>query len=207
MKQKMTRKKMARKNRPSQKEYFSKIQDEVDTQKKEAEEKLPAIARDSGGSIDKLPVKTKAFTKWLADHQSSNPFIGKHVTAAPEFNVEQKDIKEAEEVEATPEMLKSFENSEFNPDADDGLQEEDLGKAPKVHNNSDKKFIDITITENATKRLSGKTDDEIKEYAINTMRSYHEDENYETQIEMNSVIEHAKILLLESEPKKKKYLR
>lgn len=198
---------MARKKRPSQKELFSKIQKEVDGQKKEAEENLPAIARDSGGSIDKLPVKTKAFSKWLTDHQSTNPFIGKHVTAAPEFNVEQKDIEEVEEIEATPEMLKGFENLTFNPEDDGGLQEEDLGEAPKVNNDSDKKFIDITITENSTKRLSDKSNEEIKEYALNTMRSYHNNEDYETKIEMNSVIENTKVLLLESTPKKKKYLR
>jgi len=197
---------MARKIRESRKEQFAKIQEEVDVQKKEAEAQLPAITRDSGGSIDKLPTKTKAFNKWLTAHQDANPFIGKHVTSAPEFNVEQHEI-ENEEVDATPEMLKSMEDSEYNPDATGGLQEEDLGEAPKIDKGSDKKFMDITITENATRRLIGKSNEEIQDYAINTMKSYHEDSDYAPEIELDSVIENAKILILEAGPQKKKYLR
>jgi hypothetical protein len=197
---------MARKQRPSRKEQFDKIRESVDKQRQEAEDKLPAIAKDSGGSIDKLPVKTKAFNKWLTEHQDANPFIGKHVTSAPEYNVSQNEL-EQEEVEATPELLKSFETTAFNPESDDGLVEEDLGEAPKVNNESDKKFIDITITENATRRLSDKTNEEIQEHAINSMRSYHDDSEYTPEVNLEPIIEHAKVLLLESGNTKKKYLR
>lgn len=197
---------MARKRRESQKENFVKIKEEVERQKAEAEAKLPSIARDSGGSIDKLPVKTKAFQNWLASQQEMNPFIGKHVTAAPEFNVEQKKLDEQVE-DVNPETLNQFDDSEYNPNAEGGLQEEDLGESPKLNTGAEKKFIDITITENATRRLSERTNEEIQEYAVNTMRSYHDDPNYEPEIELNSVIENAKILLLESGQKQKKFLR
>lgn len=196
---------MARKMRKSQKENFAKIKEVVDTQKSEFEAKLPAIARDSGGSLDKLPVKTKAFQQWLTEHQYSNPFIGKHVTSAPEYGTKQKDL-ESEVVEVTPELLKSMEYAEFDSTSDDGLKEEDLGEAPKVNDDVDKKFIDITITENATRRLSERTNEEIEEHAINTMRSYHDNPDYETRIELNSVIDNAKSILLESGLKNKKYL-
>lgn len=191
--------------RESRREQFAKIQEVVDKQKDDIEAKLPAITRDSGGSLDKLPVKTKAFQKWLTEHQEANPFIGKHVTSAPEYNTEQKELG-SEEVEATPELLNSIQDSEFNPSADGGLQEEDLGVAPKVTNDSDKKFMDITITENATRRLSGRSNEEIREHATNTMRSYHNNPEYKSEIELNTVIENTKIILLTSGEKVKKYL-
>lgn len=197
---------MARKKRPSRKEQFTKIRESVDKQRQEAEEKLPAIVKDSGGSIDKLPVKTKAFSKWLSEHQDANPFIGKHVTSASEYNVSQTELDKVE-VEATPELLKSLENTKFNPESNDGLTEEYLGEAPKVHNDSDKKFIDITLIENATRRLSGKPNEEIKEHAINSMRSYHDNSDYTPEVNLEPIIEHTKVLLLEKGNINKKYLR
>lgn len=197
---------MARKKRASQKEKFLKIQAEVEKQKEEAENNLPSITRESGGSIDKLPVQTKAFNNWLTEHQNINPFIGKHVTSAPEYNTEQKEL-DSEEFEATDDMLKGFEYTTYDPNDESGLQEEDLSNAPKVERDSHTKFIDINIIENETRLLAGKPNEEIESHVINKMKSYHDDENYQTEIEVNRIIEHTKTLMIGSDYKKPKYLK
>lgn len=202
----MMRKMMARKKRPSQKEKFIKAHTEIEKQKEDAEKNLPSITRDSGGSIDKLPVQTKAFNNWLTEHQNINPFIGKHVTSAPEFNTEQKEL-DSEEIEATDEMIKDFQDSEYNPNAEGGLQEEDLSNAPKVDRDSHTKFIDINIIENETRLLPGKTTEEIESHVIEKMKSYHDDENYESDIKIEEVIEHTKTLMIGSDYKKPKFLK
>jgi len=197
---------MARKKRASQKEKFLKIQDEVKKQKDESQKNLPSITRDSGGSIDKLPVQTKAFNNWLTEHQNINPFIGKHVTSAPEYNTDQREL-DSEEVEATDDMLKGFDSTAYNPNDKDGLHEEDLSNAPKINRESHTKFIDINIIENETRLLTSKTNEEIESLVIDKMKSYHDDENYETEIEINKIIEHTKILMIGSDYKKTKYLK
>ncbi len=188
-----------RRKRASRKEELLQIKKDIEEQKNELDSKLPSIIRDTGGSIDKLPVKSKEFNKWLTSHQELNPFIGKHVTSAPEFNVNSKDMGHKLE-DIDDEGLKSIRN-EYN-----NITEEDLGESHKSNDDFDKKFIDINIIEKATRILSHKSIDDIKTLANDMMVIHHGQDDYKTEIEMDSVIENAKVLSLTSNKKNNKFL-
>ena len=182
-----------RKGNFSKRDEYQKLKETVI--KQESEERVAnMVVYESGGSIDNLPVNTPEFHNWLELHRNKNPFIGKHVTAAAEYNVQQTDLTNSVEIpdEVNAELFDKI-NKEI-PVYD--LDEEELGVAPKVDKGQDKLFIDMLLIENSAKRLSGKTSDEIKEHAISMMRSYHDDTNYNSGLDVDAVVEQSKVLAI-----------
>lgn len=163
------------------------------------------IGYEAGGSINNLPVNTPEFKNWLELHRERNPFIGKHVTAAPEYNVEQMDLGTSsdEDNKANEELLQKINDNviAFN------IDEEEVGVAPKVDEGKDKMFIDMLLVENAAKRLVNKSTEEIQEHAVSMMRSYHNDPNYNTGLDLGAVVEQSKVLAIANKTNDKKYLR
>jgi hypothetical protein len=193
-----------RKKTVSKREEYQKLKETVAKQEQEVQS-ANMIVYEAGGSINNLPVNTPAFNKWLDVHREKNPFIGKHVTAATEYNVEQMDlgaITDKEGVE-NEEMLEKIKNDvpAFS------LDEEELGEAPKVDQGQDKLFIDMLLVENSAKRLVNKSTDEIKEHAVSMMRSYHSDPNYNTGLDLEAVVEQSKVLAIANKTNDKKLLR
>ena len=193
-----------RKQTVSKREEYQKLKEVVAKQELEVQS-ANMVVYESGGSINNLPVDTPAFHKWLDTHRDRNPFIGKHVTAAPEHNVEQMDLGAITEKDGleTQEMLDKIKNDipAFN------LDEDELGQAPKADQGQDKLFIDILLVENSAKRLINKSSEEIKEHAVNMMRSYHSDPNYNTGLDLEAVVEQSKVLAIANKTNDKKLLR
>ena len=171
---------------------------------------MPDIVQSTGGSINNLPVKTKEFDSWLAIHQSNNPFIGKHVTSAPEYNVSQTDLGSS--ISDKPNEKDSnailFEKIKANiPAFDVEVDIENICEAPKLNQNQDKKFIDMLLVESSAKKLASKSNEEIKDYSIQLMKSYHDDSNYNTSIDLDMVVEQSKVLAIESKKDEKKLIK
>jgi len=154
----------------------------------------------AGGSINNLPVKSKAFNTWLDAHRSNNPFIGKHVTAAPEEYTEEVRINDDETL--TPEETVMFLNNEdigmqgFDPNSNFGGEAEELGEALIGDDKHDSRFIDITIAESITIKLIGRPVEEIEKDATKAIQSYHGDAHYETQIDVSKIVETSSICLI-----------
>lgn len=155
----------------------------------------------AGGSINNLPVKSKAFNTWLDAHRSNNPFIGKHVTAAPEEYTEEVRLDDDETL--SPEEAEAFLNNEniglqeFDPNSKFGAEAEELGEALIGDDKHDARFIDITIAENITNKLLGQPIDEIEKEANKAMQSYHGDVHYTTEIDVSKIIETSTVRLIE----------
>lgn len=171
---------------------------------------MPDIVQSTGGSINNLPVKTKEFDSWLAIHQNKNPFIGKHVTSAPEYNVSQTDLGSAvadkpNEKDSNAILFEKIKNHipAFNVEIDI----ENICEAPKLNQNQDKKFIDMLLVESSAKKLVSKSNEEIKDYSIQLMKSYHDDSNYNTSIDLDMVVEQSKVLAIESKKDEKKLIK
>ena len=208
---------MARKKVISKKDSYQKIKEAVSKQNKQITDSITgtALAERAGGSINNLPVKTKEFKGWLEAHQSTNPFIGKHVTAAPEYFTEEKKISE-DIVDANDCNLNingvnvnplSDNNVKFDPSDDSGPKVEDLGGALKGDDKHDKKFIDISIIENTTKRLLTSESSDIIDEAKNALKSYHSDPQYDTEMNIEKIIEEHKVMLLTNQNNDKKLLK
>ena len=175
-------------------EDFSKLKNVVDVDSKKAQEALPPIVKDTGGSIGNLPIKTEAFKKWLGEvRENINPLIGKsYLTAAPEYSSEDKMVGET----------KVLDISELGKLAKENYEEE-LPESPKDNSDTEEKFIDINIIENAVREALGKSEDEIENLAMKKMREYHEDKKYETSLDIGKVIFNYKQNLIAREESRK----
>jgi hypothetical protein len=157
----------------------------------------------AGGSINNLPVKSKAFNTWLDAHRSNNPFIGKHVTAAPEEYTEEVRLNDDETL--SPEETEAFLNNDdiglqtFDPNSKFGGEAEELGEALIGDDKHDVRFIDITIAENITNKLLGRPIEEIEKEATKAMQSYYGDAHYTTDIDVSKIIETSTVRLIEQQ--------
>jgi hypothetical protein len=198
------------------KEDIEKIKAVLDKQNKDAEEALPPITRDTGGSIGNLPIKTKAFKNWLDNiRENINPLIGKkYLTAAPEFSTGDKLMDDMEVSDLSGSMddaltnqakdfngddLESFyifnDNNDTDPDAPPQV-------APKDDMGSEEKFIDINIIENAVREafadIDGAFDEEVvQNKAEDKLKDYHEDKEYTTKVNLPNIISNYKQNLIE----------
>ena len=84
---------------------------------------------------------------------------------------------------------------------------ENICEAPKLNQNQDKKFIDMLLVESSAKKLVSKSNEEIKDYSIQLMKSYHDDSNYNTSIDLDMVVEQSKVLAIESKKDEKKLIK
>lgn len=200
---------MPRKIIISKKNTYETIQNVLKKERGEDNITTTALVERAGGSISNLPVQTEEFKQWLQTHQSTNPFIGKHVSAAPEYFVEEKKLNE--EVvninQVDPSVLNApSSNDAYNPDADTSEMVDETREALK-NDTHDKKFIDIAIIENVTKLMLTAPLDKIKEHAEEAMRVYHKKDDYATEIVMDDVIENSKVLFIEQQVSKPKLLQ
>ena len=187
---------------------YANVRLETNRLASELKESMPDIVQDSGGSINNLPVKTPEFQQWLQLHRDANPFIGRHVTSAPEYNVSQTDLGLSETKESENEHAELLHKIE-NYISITGLEESliDGTEAPKANANQDKKFIDILLVESAAKRLLTQGNDEIKEHSISLMRSYHNQSDYTTEIDLDMIVERSKLIAIESKKVEKKSIK
>ena len=177
------------------------------------ENTLPLVATTTGGSISNLPVNTPYFNKWLSDWQSHNPFIGKHVEAAPEYCTKTKmiandvlDANSEEYVNAMNALTDDGGEYDATGEAKFGLGEEDVIESDDP-NDPVVKFMDQAILENTIKMLPGATDDDIIRIATQKIVESH-NEGYETAINFTPIIEHVKtVMLIESDKKQEKRLK
>lgn len=194
----MTRKKVINKR-----EAFATINKEIEHERQTIQSDIDSfdIVEHAGGSINNLIVKTPEFGTWLAAHRANNPFIGKHVTAAPEEYTEEIKLNDDEVLDeaATQEFLTQANKGieDFDPNSTFGGKVEDHGEALKGDGNHDKKFIDLSIIENITKNYLALPEAEIEIEANRAIQAYHGDNSYETSINVSNIIEESKILFIE----------
>jgi hypothetical protein len=194
---------MARKKVIKKGEAFASINKEIEIERQSVQTDVDKfdIVEHAGGSINNLPVKTKEFGSWLDAHRANNPFIGKHVTAAPEEYTEEVKLNDDEVLDeaAASEFMNqaNLGAADFNPNSSYGDEVEDYGEALKGDNEHDKKFIDLSIIENMTKRYLSLPESKIVDEANRAMKAYHGDNSYETSINISNIIEESKVLFIE----------
>lgn len=199
---------MPRKIVISKKDRYNDIQNVLKQERGEENITTTALVERAGGSISNLPVQTKEFKQWLQTHQAVNPFIGKHVEAAPEYFVEEKKLNEEvlNITQVDPSVLNTPTSTDaYNPDLDNSELVDDSMEALK-NNDHDKKFIDIAIIENVTKLMLTSSSEQIKTHAEEALRVYHKDDAYATKISMDNIIENSKILFIEQQKESTKLL-
>ena len=71
--------------------------------------------------------------------------------------------------------------------------------------NAQQKMIDHCIVSNVTKKMIGRSTEDIKDIAKNELENYHGDSEYESEINIDHSIEYTQqtLLLTQSEPNKK----
>lgn len=203
---------MARKKVIPKRDIIEKVRQDI--AKEQESHEAPAtldLVKHAGGSINNLPVKTEEFKQWLDDHQKINPFIGKHAHYSQEDSAEEVQLDDREELtgKKAAKCLRLAEegSKEFDPNSSFGEKAKSLGAALKGDDNHDKKFIDITIAENMTHKLLNRPEEEIVEEAKKAMKIYHDDDKYETPINVSRIVEESKILFIEENLSSKKLLK
>lgn len=162
------------------------------------------IVQHAGGSINNLTVKTKEFNTWLDAHRVNNPFIGKHVTYAPEEYT--SEIRLNDDTVLDDESLRIFTEADslgmekFDPNSTFGLQVEEVGDSLKGDNTHESKFIDLSIVENVTKKYLLLSDSDIELESIRIMKQYHSDDAYVSDIDIDSITKETKLTLIEYKP-------
>jgi len=187
------------------KDKVNKIREHIQSDNSTSAPKdLPDIIKKAGGSIAEVKHnRSFALKNWLLAKQESNPLIGKHITSAPEYSTDHVVLDQKVD-ELTPDIQNQINEgaAPYNPD-NDTTEVEDLGEAPKADHGKDKKFIDINIIENTTRRLIGKPDSAIETDCKIQMKAYHDDNQYKSGIDVSSRISNYKeILKIEAEQKK-----
>lgn len=179
------------------------INKKIEAERQSSQDEIDSfdIVKHAGGSINNLPVKTKEFGSWLAAHQSTNPFIGKHVTSAPEEYTEAIKLNDDEVLDEadTQEFINqsTLGAAEFDPNSSFGDEADDYKKAFKGDDTHDNKFIDLNIIENMTKKYLSLSGSMIEDKANIAMQTYHDDKFYETPINVSNIIKESKILFIE----------
>jgi len=186
------------------------IKNTVIEERKKEIDVLPPMVRDTGGSIGALDGnKSLYFKKWLVNLQErKNPLIGKkYITAAEEYNTESKLIGEAS-VEDLSDAMKTIldkgaekynkDSSNISDDGNTGSLNENnnTGSLKNSVDECERNFIDITIVENLTKELQGQIDEDIEKESRARLKEYHQNNNYEPEIDIPSVIENFKFVLI-----------
>lgn len=218
---------MPREKRP--REEVKKLKESVVEKHKKESASLPPIVRDTGGSIAALNGnKSLFFKKWVRDLQTrKNPLIGKdYIMAAEEYNTEAKMVGDPEIEELSPEMdstlkkgAEEYKSNIVEPNKDavaDFLKDKEaVGEETsdielesfKEHGDeAECNFIDISIVENLTKELQDQIDEDIEKEAREKLKEYHQDDDYEPEIDIPSVIENYKFLLIAQNSPDKKLL-
>jgi len=204
-------------------EEVQKVKDSIQEEREEIAKSLPPIVRDTGGSIAGLGNKQPHFKKWVAKLQKEvNPLIGKdYIRSADEYNTDQQMVGDASVEEMTPEMMEminqgkdEFQSNVLNPDHNstvrDFLNDEDDAATTTVDtaealkdgaDDAEMDFIDITIVENLTKELNDQITEDIEKEAKEKLKEYHQNKDYEANIDIPEVIENYKFLLIEQTKK------
>lgn len=154
---------------------------------------VPSIVDKSYGSIGEVKTKSLYFKLWVKGKHVGNSLIGSgNVQSAPEYSTDSV-LVDQHVGEMTDDIQQNLEKGasaydKDNIDTVDTTQLEDLGISPKLDLGKDKKFIDLSIIENTTKRLIGKTLEEVEENCKLQMKAFHDDPNYETDMNMANII-------------------
>lgn len=167
------------------------------------------IREKAGGSISALTVQSEEHRQWLTALQEKNPFIGKnYMMKAEEYETEDKVLSQEEAKQINAEMAKKIDagTEAYDPNSDYGEVAKDL-KEKRDSGNVQRKMIEHAIASNTTRKLIGKTDSEIAERALDEIRTYYDDGEYQPTIDITKSIEMAKVLLISSSIKKNEQLK
>lgn len=171
-------------------EDVRKIRDVIKKEDDAREAALPPMVRDTGGSISNLKINTPVFQKWVTDLQEKvNPLIGKHVQDAPEYTINPL-MLDQDVIDLTPDVQETIDIISESPEA------EDLDNSPKKNHEEDKKFIDINIIENETRRMPAMSNEEITKNCEIQLSTYHGDKKYKTKMPIDEIITDYKDLLI-----------
>ena len=139
-------------------------------------------------------VESKEFGDWITEQRKINPLIGKsYIEAAHEYHSEQ--IKMNDESTLINSDAENFIKHETNK-AFDVEESHKIMSDVKDGDNHDIKFIDMSIIENTTSKMLSYDKEEIIKVANEELKKYHNDKNYETEIDSNSVINTTQQFLL-----------
>lgn len=167
-----------------------------------------ALIERAGGSISNLPVKTKEFADWIEDQQKNrNPLIGKqYITSASEYNTEQFKLGDDIELKGNSaiDLIKTEEGKAFDVDASQEIMNSNIGESDDNH---DTKFIDMVIIENATQKLLTTDIESVLINANDELKKYHNNNEYQTEINALDVIEQTQLLMIEEQKNHTKLLK
>jgi hypothetical protein len=138
----------------------------------------------SYGTIKNIPVKTEAYSNWLAEKQKINPFIGKYAEIDEESTVEDK-ILSCDVVDGSDKLIDklSKENDEL----------------VEIGQDSEAKFIEFSLIENVTKANIALPASEISEIVDKEVKKTLGD-SYKASFDSTEVVEKIKNnILIESD--------
>lgn len=153
----------------------------------------------AGGSISNLPVQTKEFNDWIEEQRKiRNPLIGKsYITSASEYNSEQ--FKLDDQTELHNDEAIQFVNNESEKASNVDESQKILTETESSTDTHDIKFIDMAIIENSVQKKLSCDKDVITSTAIDDLKKYHNDDNYETELDTNAIVEQTHQFLLTQE--------
>jgi hypothetical protein len=180
---------MQRRKIPNNNDIHQKYKDKLnETPVESLELSHNVLIEHAGGSISNLPIQTKEFNDWIEEQRKlRNPLIGKaYIQAAPEYNSEQTKIGDTSELvnEEADKFIQKAINTAFDVEESQKLMEENASSSDK----HDIKFIDLTIIENSTQKKLAFDKETIITDVTDELKKYHNDENYVTEIDTESVV-------------------
>lgn len=189
---------MLRKKLPNSSEYHNKHLESIgDLSDKNLELSHTELVERAGGSISNLPVQTKEFGDWITEQRKLNPLIGKsYIEPAHEYNSEQ--IKLNDETTLLNTDAENFVKHETNK-ALNVEESQKIMSDSKDGDTHDIKFIDMTIIENTTAKMLSYDKEEIIKVTDEELQKYHNDTNYKTEIDSDSIINTTQQFLLAQE--------
>ena len=146
----------------------------------EKNEKMGSTALvDYTGKERNLPT-TKEYKEWIGEKQKQNPLIGKYVTRAPEYETDAElgEQKQMDEEKAKSEIGKYVQDC-MDAKVDIGEMENPL--------------IDLCVIENSARFIfSNRIPYDIENCIKSELKRYHEDENYETSLDIMDIVKNVK---------------
>ena len=195
------------------KEDIDDIKEGIEQEQGVLNEINPVVVTETGGSISALSKnKQPEFNTWLTTLQGNNRFIGKdYMQSAEEYNTDSKMVGDAQigslsdsDMETlksgtgdfNPETTKDSYNPIDNNQTNDEDQKTEQESVNKYADDAENGFIDITIIENLTKEFNDQLDEDIEKKAEEQLKVYHNDNTYKSPVDIPTVIENYKNLLI-----------
>ena len=161
----------------SKRDTFEKISWALEAEKEKMMGSTALV--DYTGKERNLPT-TKEYKEWIGEKQKQNPLIGKYVKRAPEY-------------ETDAELGEQKQMDEDKAKAEIGKYVDECMEAKADIDGAERPLIDMCVIENSARFiLSNRIPYDIENCIKTELKRYHEDENYETSLDIMDIVKNVK---------------